>query len=109
MPMVIAILTAVVYVPLAYYLVAMEGIGINGFGIATAVANAIRLVALIIYASKMKKLNDGIFCPTIDSFQGWYSFLSISFPSTIMICAEEYFFEIMVALAGIMGVMELNV
>ena len=42
-----------------------------------------------------------------DAFTGWCEYLCISIPSTVMICAEWWAFNIMTILAGVLGVTEL--
>ena len=42
--------------------------------------------------------------PDISSFYGWGEYLGVSLPATIMCCAEWWAVEILVGIAGTMGV-----
>lgn len=43
----------------------------------------------------------------VEALRGWGEYLSISIPTTIMICAEKYAFESLAYTAGALGVIEL--
>jgi len=44
--------------------------------------------------------------PDIESFRGWGEYLKVSLPSTVMICAEWWAFEILTLISGTLGVPE---
>ena len=82
------------------------GYGVEGLGIATTITYFTMLVMITVNTLLIKRIRKCIFCPTLESFTGWGSYFRLSIPSTIMLCAEWWSFEIMVILAGILGVIE---
>ena len=54
----------------------------------------------------MSSIKEALFFPTLDSFKEWGSYLRLSIPATVMLCAEWWAFEILTILTGIIGVNE---
>jgi Na+-driven multidrug efflux pump len=42
--------------------------------------------------------------PDSDTFRGWCEYLEVALPATAMICAEFWFFELLVIIAGTLSV-----
>lgn len=80
--------------------------GVTGLGIATAITYFTMLMIITINAWCISHIRDCIFFPTADSFRDWGEYFRLSVPATVMICAEWWSFEILVILAGIMGIVE---
>ena len=40
----------------------------------------------------------------MDIFTGWYSYLAIGIPAMVMLCAENFCFEVMGILSGLISV-----
>ena len=80
--------------------------GVEGLGYATTITYFTMLVMITINTLLIKRISKCIFCPTLESFTGWGAYLKLSIPSTIMLCAEWWSFEIMIILAGIIGIIE---
>ena len=105
-PMIIGITTSILYVPIAVYFVDVLDFGINSFGICFSIQNAVVFLALLFYLACDKFLKPSIFWPRKDSFSGWGEYLKVAIPSCVMTCAEYWCFEVLIVLAGIMGVLE---
>ena len=108
-PMVILMASVVLHVPLAIYMVTQTSYGIYSLGIVSFITGVMQLIAILVYSQFKAELKDGLFWPRRDSFEGWGEYLSISIPAMIMICSEWWFYEILVVMAGMMGVVQLNV
>ena len=61
---------------------------------------------MLIYAAKVKSIETAIFMPTVDAFRGWGMYLKLSIPSMLMYCPEWWSFEILIIMAGYIGVNE---
>ena len=64
------------------------------------------LVMITINTLLIKHIRECVFCPNLESFTGWGGYFRLSIPSTVMTCSEWWAFEIMVILAGILGITE---
>ena len=86
------ILSSILYVPLAYYLIVGLGMDITSIGIAMAIQQGIVFISSMIYTLSIKEISEAVFFPGLDSFSGWYNYLSISLPATVMLCSEWWGF-----------------
>ena len=57
-----------------------------------------------IYALCIPEIKRAMFWPNRDTFNGWHDYLAISLPSTVMLLAEGWAFNVMGVLAGLISV-----
>ena len=81
--------------------------GINGLAIATSITQAILLVSVFVYACCSSQVSRVMQPIDREAFKSWWPYLKISLPATIMLCSEWWAFEILIVLAGMLGVNEL--
>jgi multidrug resistance protein, MATE family len=81
-------------------------LGILGIIYASTLTNSIQLLIILIYAWMKQSIKDAIFWPDLESFKDWKLYLALSIPSTMMICGECWFYEIVTIMSGYIGVNE---
>ena len=104
LPMVTSLSGVALYLPLVLFFVFKLDYGIYGFGIVTVIISTLQIIVLQICIRCSHQFKDALFWPRRDSLEGWSEYLAISLPTCLMLCAEWWFFEIMIILAGTMGV-----
>mmetsp|Transcript_44333 Transcript_44333/g.58810 ORF Transcript_44333/g.58810 Transcript_44333/m.58810 type:complete len:82 (+) Transcript_44333:318-563(+) len=75
-----------------------------GLGVATSVTYFLMLAMITEYAHCLTRISDALFCFDREVFACWGEYFKLGVPAMIMICAEDWAFQIMTFLAGIMGV-----
>ena len=105
-PMIAQACGTLIHIGWCYLFTVKLQMGVQGLGIATAITYFTMLMIITIFAWCISHIREAIFCPTSDSFRDWGKYFELSLPATVMICAEWWSFEILVILAGILGVVE---
>lgn len=98
-----ATFAAILHVPIIYFLQAYLKLGVEGIALATAFNTANLNVGLIIYmlvSNKPIKPWQG--ATILSAFQGWGPLLSLALPSTVSVCLEWWWYEIMLFLCGLL-------
>ena len=57
-------------------------------------------VSVTIISHRVDRIKDALFMPSREALKDWGEYLAISLPATVMLCAEWWFFEIMVLFAS---------
>ena len=78
--------------------------GIRGLGLATSITNFNLLLITLVYCRCYSKISRVLLRPGRDSFKGWYEYLSIALPSTVIICSEWWAFEILTIVSGLISI-----
>lgn len=78
--------------------------GIKGLGLATSVTNFNLLTITLIYCHCTPDISRALVMPTKSCFRGWSEYLKVSLPSTVMICAEWWAFEVLTIVSGMISV-----
>ncbi|XP_006297490.2 protein DETOXIFICATION 18 [Capsella rubella] len=103
MPLVVfSFFPLVINIGLTYVLVNLSGLGFIGAPVATSISTWIGFVSLgtyVICSNKFKETWTGF---SLESFRHVVLNLTLSIPSTAMVCLEYWVFEILVFLAGLM-------
>lgn len=93
----------------SYLLVFQAGLGLTGASIATCITYWLNLILVTLYLSykedAVHKTSWHAF--NYDSLKGWWEYLSYGIPSTLMLCLEWWFYEILALYAGMLSVNEL--
>ncbi|KAJ7948670.1 Protein DETOXIFICATION [Quillaja saponaria] len=92
----------IVHIGIAYALVHCTPLGFKGAPLATSISLWISIIVLFLYvicAKKFKKTWQGF---SSESFSYIFLNLKVALPSAAMVCLEDWVFEVMVFLAGIM-------
>lgn len=103
-PMLGQIIATAIHLPLCHLLVIKHGMGIKGLGLATSITNFNLLTITMIYCHCTPDINRALSMPGKDSFRGWSEYLKVSLPSTVMICAEWWAFEVLTLISGLISV-----
>lgn len=105
--MVASIVGIVLTVPLTYLFMYTFDYGLSGIPFAQAVQSIIVQVIIVLYCWHKPEIREVLQPIDCEAFQGWGSYLMVSLPATVMICAEAWAFQGLTFLAGILGVLEL--
>ena len=104
MPMITMIFSTVLHIFLAWLFIYVYEMDIIGLAIASSIKDGMLMTSTMVCGSFDSKINIALVPITMDAFTGWREYLKISLPTTLMICAEWWAFEILTILAGILGV-----
>ncbi|KAL3686055.1 hypothetical protein R1sor_004077 [Riccia sorocarpa] len=105
---VVSAFTLAIHVPLCYLLIYHWGFGFRGAAIATGISQWINVLFLVFYV---------LFSPTCEKTWTGFSkaavhdiglFLKIAVPSTVMICLENWCFDLVILLSGLLPNPELE-
>ena len=78
---------------------------VRGLGIATTLTYMSMLTAIEMYSNNcLPRIKESIFCPGWESCKNWCEYFKLGIPAAVMLCAEFWAFELMVFLAGVLGV-----
>ena len=105
-PMIAMIGSTFLHVILCFIFVEALDTGVVGLAYASSIKDFILLLSVMIYSRCSSQVNKALVPVNWDSFQGWYQYLSISLPSTVMMCAEWWAAQVFMILAGTLGVTE---
>lgn len=103
-PMLAMIGATVLHVLWCFLFVTWMDMSVIGLGLATSLTYLLMLVMITQYAQCVSRISDALFCFERDVFSGWGEYFKLGVPAMVMICAEDWAFQIMTFLAGIMGV-----
>ena len=106
-PMIVMIVGTFVHILLCYIFINVVDTGIVGLAYASSIKDGVLMLTVMAYSRCSSQINIALVPVNRDAFRGWGEYLCISIPSTVMICAEWWAFEIMTILAGVIGVTEL--
>ena len=81
-------------------------LGIAGIGYASSMSNFIVLLLMLIITLRDLEIRDAIFLPDKRTFQGLWTQIGVGFPMLLMICMDQWIFEIMIFNAGMFGVVD---
>lgn len=106
--MVAMLAATALHVPLCLVFVRGFDMDIRGLALANSVKDMILLATIMIYSSYSDEIRPILRSPLDrEALHCWGEYLRISLPSTVMICAEWWAFEILVIISGTLGVEEL--
>ena len=106
-PMLAQTVGTLLHILWCYLCVIHADLGVKGLGLATAITNLSMLIMVTIYANCVPRIKDALFCIQLRSaFSGWKEYLGLGLPATVMLCAEFWAFEVLIFLAGLLGVQE---
>jgi len=103
-PMVANFVATMLYMPFAYHFMFSLDMGILGLAYASVLKSTILLLSMVVYSKCSAQIRDSLQPISRESFRGWISYLKLSLPATVMLCAEWWAFEAMVIMAGALGV-----
>lgn len=105
--MIAMIVATTMHLPLCYLFVKGLDMGVLGLACASSVKDSLCLIVVMIYGNCSDQIRRSLqpICQR-ESLEGWCQYLKISLPSTAMICAEWWAFEILTVIAGTIGVPE---
>merc|ERR1712070_588499 len=107
-PMLASIISTFLHIPWLWLFVSKKGMQIEGVAIANLITFSSQLVITLVYSAYFLGdiSKEAIFWPDMDAFKEWKKYLSLSIPSTLMLCPEWWAFELLVCFAGWIGVNE---
>ena len=105
--MVASIIAAILHIPMCLLFVCALDCGVIGLAYATTLKEAILLAVVIIYCKLSERINTVLQPIDREAFNGWYEYLAVSLPATVMICSEWWAFEALTIMAGMLGVIQL--
>ena len=105
--MVCTIVGSVAHIPLCFLFVLGLDMGVEGLAAASGVKDAILLLVVYLYARCSPQISQVLQPISCEAFRGWGLYLKVCIPSTAMLCAEWWAFEVLILMAGILGVIDL--
>lgn len=78
--------------------------GIKGAGVGTGLSNALIFILMNLYALCQESVSEAITCPNAETFKDLRGYLEFGIPSTLMLWAEWWAFELIVLMGGWLGV-----
>ena len=93
-----------VHLTFCFFFVVYLDLGIRGLAYASSVKDFVLILSVMIYGNCSEKIRPLLLTPDWDSFRGWGEYLKVSLPSTVMICAQWWAFEVIIVISGTMGV-----
>lgn len=106
-PMVASLAGILISIPLIYLFMYTFDYGLCGIPIAQGLSSVIELGTTVIYTFCKPEARRVLQPYDFEVFRGWGEYLSVSAPATLMICAEWWAFEVLIILAGRLGLLEL--
>lgn len=106
-PMIAMFVATILYIPLCVLFMHKLDLGIIGLAVALVVKDFVLFLTVTIYGIYSDKISQALVPIDIEAFRGWRQYLEVSLPTTVMICAEWWAFEVIAILAGTIGVVEL--
>ena len=103
-PLIAMIVATFVHIILCFLFIHGLQMDIISLAIASSIKDAVLLCTVMIYGCYSSKINIVLVPINMDALRGWREYLKVSLPSTIMMCSEWWAFEILVILAGTLGV-----
>ena len=107
MPMIVMIVSTFLHILFCVIFVNVLDTGVVGLAYASSLKDFFLMVSVRIYGSCSSDINVALTPITKEAFMGWCEYLRVALPSTVMICAEWWAFEILTILSGILGVTSL--
>ena len=77
---------------------------VEGLGYAVSVTQFINLVFTVCYSNCLPSIKEAIHLPNASSLQGWGEYLRLGIPTMLIECSDWWAFEILLVLAGFIGV-----
>ena len=105
--MIFMILATLLHIFLCFVYAIWFDMGIFGLGLALSTKDGALMIMTIIYCNCSSQVRHALSPLDSTMIQGWRQYLNLSIPSTLMMCAEWWAFELLSILAGILGVVEL--
>ena len=105
--MVAMVVATLLHVVMSMLFVRVFGMGIESLAITSSIKDGVLLLTVKIYSMCSTEIRKVLAPIKAESFRGWCQYLKVSLPSTAMICAEWWAYEILIVLAGTIGVAEL--
>jgi MATE family multidrug resistance protein len=82
-----------------YILIIVLDMGLKGAGLSIVISQTLNAIAGCFYIWYIKPNPESVFFPTRDSFKSIGSYLKVALPTTFLICAEWWAFEIQAIIA----------
>ena len=106
-PMVASIIGTLQFVPFCYLAMYTCNLGIDGLPVALFFKQFVILASTMLYCRCKPEIREVMQPYDWEVFRSWVEYLRVSIPATMMICAEDFAFQGMTLLAGMLGVLEL--
>ena len=104
MPMNVMFATTALQIPLCYLFMIHLDYGIIGLAYATGIKDFLTWMIVTFYGSCSAEISKALTPIDMEAFRGWKEYLKIAMPSTVMICAEWWAFQVILVFAGIISV-----
>ena len=104
-PMIASSVAIAVHFPNCLLLTKYSGLGlVKSLGVASSVTNFFLLFVVIVFCACDNSIRRALRAPGRDSFSGWYEYLKVCLPTTLIMCSEWWILEILTVLAGLISV-----
>jgi len=106
-PMIIQGFNTILYPLYCHAFIFWLNMGIYGSIAAKTVSIIVYVTGLILYLNLSTRCKNTLAKFSWDALRGWKEYLSLAFPSTVMICLEWWTWEILNLICGMLGIAEL--
>ena len=107
LPMVAMFVAITLHISLCFLFLFHFNMGIIGIALSNTIQNFVLMIITVIFSYCSPKVSKVLIPYDMEAFCGWGEYLAISIPAAAMICAEQFAFEFITLLAGMLGVVEL--
>lgn len=97
-----SVATLCFHIPFCYLLVYKFGVGYRGAAIASGVSNWLNVLLLALYVKYSARCKRTWTSFSVEAFNDLPAFFKLAIPSTVMICLENWSFEGLVILSGLL-------
>ena len=106
-PMAALMVGTVLYIPLCYLFFSTLEMGILGLAYATSIFYGVILIAVLSYCFSSSHFSQSLQRVDSSAFEGWGAYLRISMPVTFMMLSDAWLRQILMIIAGTLGVAHL--
>ena len=106
-PMIAMIGSMFLHIILCFVFLDVMETGIIGLAYSSVIKDFVLMLSVMIYCRCSSQVNVALVPVNSDAFSGYWQYLSISLPSTVMLSAEIWASQILTVLAGVIGVVPL--
>lgn len=103
-PMIIAVLATCIHLLWCKLFVIKLEMGIAGIGLAYSATSFSSLVFTVIFSYWLTEVKEALSWPDTTIWSGWKEYLGLAVPTAGTSCADWWSFQLLIILAGILGV-----
>lgn len=101
-------ISSILHIVWSYIFVVRMEMGIVGTSLASIITNGLALTIMLIYTCKLEDIKEAIHWPDASSFTGFWSYLEIGIPCSLLLCSGYCAIHLLTFLTGYFSVAAQN-